>query len=79
MSKPIPSSCSLNFVKIIFTIKKTLRYGQGLFVCGTLPELGSWRPETAFRLKWCQVRLLLSQGDVWTGTLLLTRDLPHDF
>ena len=44
---------------IHFIIKKRVKYGQSVFVCGDIAELGGWNPEKAFRLKWNEVNLIL--------------------
>lgn len=46
---------SLIFRKIHFSVGKKVRYGQGVFVCGNVPELGNWDPSKAYRLKWREV------------------------
>lgn len=51
-TKPNYGTDRLVFQKIHFTVRKRVRFGQALFVCGSEPEIGFWRPEKALKLKW---------------------------
>jgi hypothetical protein len=53
-----PESSSLVFHKILFSLKKRVNFGQGIYVCGNISELGLWEPSRAYRLKWNEVLLL---------------------
>jgi hypothetical protein len=59
MANHFTPSNSLIFHKIHFSMRKRVRFGQGLFVCGNIPELGLWEPSKAYRLKWNEVPFLL--------------------
>lgn len=41
--------------KMHFSLLKRVKYGQAVYVCGDIPELGCWLPDKAFRLKWTEV------------------------
>jgi hypothetical protein len=47
----------LSFHKIYFSLSRRVRFGQGVFVCGSTGELGLWDPSRAYRLKWTEVLL----------------------
>lgn len=42
MNLPNSHKNKLKFVKILFSIRKEVKFGQALYVCGNLPQLGSW-------------------------------------
>jgi hypothetical protein len=52
------SSEKLIFHKIHFTVRRRVKFGEAVYVCGSTPELGLWNPEKAFRLKWNEVLFL---------------------
>ena len=49
----------INTYHIQFSISKKVKYGQGLFVCGSAKEMGEWNPENALKLKWTEVIMIL--------------------
>lgn len=49
----------LSFHKIHFSLSRRVRFGQGVFVCGSTVELGLWDPSRAYRLKWTEVLAVL--------------------
>jgi hypothetical protein len=58
MNLPSRHTTKLNFVKILFSIRREVRFGQAIYVCGNLSQLGGWQPEHAFRLRWNQVIMI---------------------
>ena len=44
-------------------------------MCGNTPALGMWDPKNAFRLKWNEVIYNLMQGDLWSGCIVINKDL----
>lgn len=36
-------------------IKKTVRYGEAVYVIGSVDDLGKWKMENALRLTWNKV------------------------
>jgi hypothetical protein len=38
--------------RLFFSIKKKVRFGQAVYVCGSTPELGLWNPQYSLRLVW---------------------------
>lgn len=52
--------------QISFSIAKKVKYGQAIYVCGNIKELGMWNPEKSLRLRWTEVNYLIMKGDLWT-------------
>ena len=74
-TNPNPENQSLICHKIHFSIRKKITFGQAIYVCGNTPALGMWDPKNAFRLKWNEVRYNLIQGDLWSGCIVINKDL----
>lgn len=55
-----------NSVLMKFRIVHHVPFGEGLFIIGSVPELGSWEPENAIPLLW-------EPGDVWTVSVSVKR------
>ena len=50
-----------------FTKEQNIGYGKALYLCGSIPELGSWEPLNAIKLQCCE-------SDNWTAQI----DIPYD-
>lgn len=72
-----PESSALIFHKIRFSLRKRVNFGQAVYVCGNILELGHWDPSKAYRLKWNEVHLTNIQGDIWNGSLLVDGNAPE--
>lgn len=57
-------------ITVNFTLNYHTEWGQNLFVCGSIPQLGNWDTGSALLMEY------LSDGN-WVGTLLL-EDLPQE-
>lgn len=44
-------------IEIQLNLNKPVNYGQAIFVCGNLTNIGSWIPEKSLRLNWSSVHL----------------------
>jgi len=42
-------------VSLYFKVNYEARYGESIFVVGNIPELGQWKVEKGFPLKWNKV------------------------
>ena len=49
-------------ITISFQINYHCHFGDSLYICGDLEELGNWDPKKGFRLQW-------TPGDIWVGEL----------
>lgn len=50
--------------EVTFCVKKPVHYGRGVYVVGSLPELGEWSPTFSVKLFW-------SEFDNWRQTITL--------
>ena len=55
----LEDSYGINTYQIQFSVSKKVKYGQGLFVCGSAKEIGEWNPENSLKLRWTDVYLTL--------------------
>ena len=46
-------------ISLTFFVRKFVKYGEGVYISGNVPELGNWNPEKALKLFW-------RPGDNWT-------------
>ena len=58
------SSSSSTLNKVLFTIPRTVQFGESLSVSGEGQELGSWNPNNSLPLKW-------NDGDLWAAEVPL--------
>lgn len=45
----------LYYHKIHFTIKKKVKFGEAIYVCGNINQLGKWDPSKSYKLQWNNV------------------------
>jgi len=55
--------CELTFS---YSIPYRTQYGEKVYVCGSIPELGCWNTSLAYEMQW-------TDGDVWTCKLSLNK------
>ena len=58
------SSSSSTLNKVVFTIPRSVQFGESLSVSGEGQELGSWNPNNSLPLKW-------NEGDLWAAEVPL--------
>ncbi|RZS87232.1 alpha-amylase [Motilibacter rhizosphaerae] len=68
---PTPTS-STGTVQATFSVNATTTYGQGVYVVGSIPALGSWDPSKA-------VALSSAAYPVWRGSVTLPAGTPFQY
>lgn len=53
-------------ITILFQINYHCYYGDSLYICGSIDELGNWDPKKGFRLQW-------TPGDTWVGEFIIPK------
>lgn len=49
-------------VSILFYVYWHINFGDSVYICGSVPELGNWQPGNSVKLKW-------HNGDLWKVTI----------
>ena len=43
-----------DYFNLSFTVLKEVPYGKAVYLCGSYPNIGSWNPYGALKLKWTE-------------------------
>jgi len=69
----IVHSPKLDFVTVKLRIHYNTNFGEGMFLCGSIPILGNWNPARAHRMNW-------NGNGWWTTELIINKNhLPLEY
>jgi hypothetical protein len=57
-------------VQATFQVIRPVKWGETVCLCGSIPELGAWNPESAVNLRW-------HQGDIWSREVFFPLGNPE--